>query len=140
MQERASKNLLQQFLKKKVFCFFFYAVFISNKSSFSSLEWRIHSRSTDSSLNSLSAVICKWYVIVVQRCGEIAYKCTLDLKREKTWKFFLRFPQKLYTFWAKSSVINGAVKSSEIKILRLKDSMFSTNAMNFSNDNDFTGW
>ena len=35
---------------------------------------------------------------------------------------------------------NGAVKSSEIKILRLKDSMFSTNAMNFSNDNDFTGW
>ena len=35
------------------------------------------------------------------------------------------------TFWAKSSVTNGAVKSSEIQILSLKDSVFSINAINF---------
>ena len=44
---------------EQVFCILlFAAVFISNKSFFSFLEQRIHSRSTDNSLNSLPAVIC----------------------------------------------------------------------------------
>ena len=36
-----------------------------------------------------------------------------------------------YVLRAKSGVTNGAVKSSEIQILRLKDNMFSINALNF---------
>ena len=35
------------------------------------------------------------------------------------------------TFWTKSSVTNGAVKSPEIQILSLKDCVFSVNAINF---------
>ena len=46
--------------------------------------------------------------IVVQQCGQIAYKCTLGLKREKTCKFFLRFPQKFssYTHFELSKMLS----------------------------------
>ena len=83
MKERKLKNLLQHFVKKKVFLLNRYSIFcflmLHLLAINHPLDFRveIHSRSSD----SRSAV----------RCGKIR---ALGLKREKTCKSFFRFSQK----------------------------------------------
>ena len=63
--------------KQVLFILFFHAVFISDKSSFTLyvnqlLDWRIHYKSTDNSLDyaifcSFLNIFVKWYALVVEQ-------------------------------------------------------------------------